>query len=260
MIILDGDTEKIQLVLAAAVTTNQLNWTSSWGKCNATGLETYDGGHGNSNSTTDVDVVAGVASRQLCVKAISVYNADTVNATVTAKKDVSGTEYPIFKATLESGETLTYEDGAGWSVSGSAYMPVITSVIHAAGATNFAMSNATQAERFATDDYRHARTVDLAGYTQVRLRTICRVASASANTPLFRIKYYTSFSGVVGNYLQLGESAQVEVAVAAIGAKDTGWMSLAPGARIDGAWIACTEVGGDGAADPALGYTEVLFR
>jgi hypothetical protein len=47
---------------------------------------------------------------------ISIYNRDTVNATVTIKMDANSTEYILWKGILAAGETLQYNDKTGFSV------------------------------------------------------------------------------------------------------------------------------------------------
>lgn len=130
---------------------------------------------------------------------------------------------------------------------------------HANATSAFTMTNATLAERFAGNSTRHVLKVDLTGYSQVRMMALCTSGSASANTPLFRFRYYTSFSGTVSDYLQLGASSQVEASVTASGYKDTDWINLAAGAKTN-VFIAAMELGGDGAADPAMGNTYIMFR
>lgn len=153
MIVLDGNTEKIELVLAGAKTTNHLQWTSSWGELNANAITTYDGTHGLSNDTTDVAMVTGVSSRQLAIKSLTVYNADTVAATVTIKKDVSGTEYILFRGTLQTGEHLVYEDGAGFQVLNASGItkssPLVTS----------SCSSVMRPPHFATANLTTAKTI-----------------------------------------------------------------------------------------------------
>jgi hypothetical protein len=122
------------------------------------------------------------------------------------------------------------------------------------------MTNATNAERFAANTTRHLFVADLTGYSQVRLSANVGTGSASANTPKFRAKYYTEYNTTVGNFIQLGASAEVEVSVVTATYVDTGWVNLAAGAKAAGICIGFTEVGGDGAADPALGLTTISFR
>ena len=190
-------------------------------------------------------------------------NADTVAAIVTVKFDANGTEYPLVKMTLASGETLEYVDGSGWSVKSTGYKPTLYVALHADAGANFAMTNATNAERFALKTTRHITQVDLACYTQARLIAHVLVVSASVNTPLLRLRYYTSLNATFANYLQLGASSQVEVSVftGTVNTwQDSGWIDLASGAKADGVAIAMCELGGDGAADPAVGWTVAMFR
>lgn len=113
MIILNGNTEKLQVVLDGPVSTSQVQWTSSWAQLNSTDLDFYAEADGTSNDTTDVDVVTGVASRQLLIKGLTFYNADTLTALLTVKKDDAGVERIIYKATLAAGESANYSE-KGW--------------------------------------------------------------------------------------------------------------------------------------------------
>ena len=263
MIVLSETTDNLQAVLAGAITTNQLNCFASWRDVTTTD---YTPGRSviNTNSTTDVNVVAApAASTQRVVDFISIFNADTVAAIVTVKFDANGTEYPLVKMTLAAGETLEYVDGSGWSVKSTGYKQTLYVLLHNDASANFAMTNATNAERFALNTTRHIQMVDLAGYTQARLIAHVLVVSASANTPLLRLRYYTSLNATFANYLQLGASGHVEVSVVTGTVntwQDSGWLDLASGAKADGVAIAMCEIGGDGAADPAVGYTVAMFR
>lgn len=259
MIVLTETTDTIQVVLGGAVTTNELAIVSAWRDITAT---TYTPGRtvGTTNGTTDANAVAAPGgSTQRVVDMINVRNVDTADATVTVKFDANGTEYILLSETLEPGASLHYADGAGFSVA-RPYQAVKIIPVHADGGANFAMTNATQAERFAGNSTRHLFIVDLFGYTQVRMTVNKMVGSASANTPIFRARYYTEYNTTVANFLQLGSAAQVEVSMVAAGYADTGWLSMATGARINGCCIGFTEVGGDGAADPAVGITNIMFR
>lgn len=259
MIVLTETTDKIQVVLAGSVATNQLNCVASYRDITTTA---YTPGRTvvNTNNTTDVDVVpAPAASTQRVVDFISVYNADTDDRSVTIKFDANGTEYVIWKDVLSPGDTVRYIEGAGFNVFRT-YQSIKSFTVHGDASANFTMTNATLAERLAANTSRHIFMVDLEGYTQVRLRANQQVTSASVNTPLFRAKYYTTYTTTVANFLQLGESAQVGFSLTGTGYRDTGWMSLALAARTAGICIGFTELGGDGVADPALGATDILFR
>ncbi len=119
MIILSETTDNLELVLAGAVTTNQLQCLTSWRDRTST---TFVAGRSlkNSNNTTDVILaVAPASSTQRIIDFISVYNRDTVNATVTIKFDANGTEYILFKTTLAPDERIEYQEGIGFKVFAS---------------------------------------------------------------------------------------------------------------------------------------------
>lgn len=117
MIVLTETTDTLQVVLGGSVTTNQLRCTSSWRDVTTTA---YTPGRTvtNTNNTSDVNLVDSPASStQRVVDLVNIYNDDTVSAVVTVKFDANGTEYVLWKGTLIAGQTLTYCEGAGWSVS-----------------------------------------------------------------------------------------------------------------------------------------------
>jgi hypothetical protein len=114
LMILDATTRSIEVVLAGAITTNQLNVVSEWVDMTST-TTTGDATTANTNNTTAVTVVAApAASTQRRVLGMSIYNADTVSATVTVRYNDNATIYPIIKAALPAGYTLQYTDTAGW--------------------------------------------------------------------------------------------------------------------------------------------------
>jgi hypothetical protein len=116
MIILSEITDRLQIVLSGNITTNQLQCFASWRDRTST---TFMAGRTavNTNNTTDVDIVAPpTSSTQRVVDFFTVFNRDTVNATVTIKLDANGTEYILYKVTLATGEILTYQEGVGFMV------------------------------------------------------------------------------------------------------------------------------------------------
>lgn len=257
MLILANTTDNLQVVLGGAVNSNELQVMTCWRDI-TTSAFTPGRTVTNTNGTTDVNAVpAPAASTQRVVDFLSVYNADDADATVTIKLDANGTEYVLWKDTLNPGDSVQYIEGAGFLVNRT-YQSIKSFTVHGDAGANFAMTNATLAERLAGNASRHIFMVDLAGYSQVRLRANKQVVGTAGM--LFRAKYYTSYTTTVGNFLQLGASAQVEISMAATGYADTGWMDLASGAKINGCCIGFTESGGDGVADPALGATDILFR
>ena len=57
------------------------------------------------------------SSTQRVIDFLSVYNRDTVNATVTVKLDANGTEYILWKGILATGEMLQYNDKNGFTTT-----------------------------------------------------------------------------------------------------------------------------------------------
>ena len=111
MIILDATTKSLEIDLAGAVTTNQLDVT-----CHA--VDTLDSDMSVSdivntntatNNTTAVTAMAApIAGHTREVKTLSVYNKDTVSATVTVQINSNSTIYIVCKVTLATGENLLY--------------------------------------------------------------------------------------------------------------------------------------------------------
>lgn len=115
MLILQDANDTLKVVLASAITTNQLPVIASWRDITAT---TYSPGQSNgaTNSTTDVTLVGSpAASTQRVIDYVSIFNADTVAATVTVKLDDNSTQRTITKVTLDVGERLEYAEGKGWT-------------------------------------------------------------------------------------------------------------------------------------------------
>ncbi len=115
---LSNTTEKLQVVLGATVTTNQLEWHCSYQDITSAGMTLpQSSSQGLTNNTTDVDMVAAPAAsttRQVII--INIFNDDTVSQTVTVKKDVGGTDYILWKGILLAGNTLYWSREDGWSV------------------------------------------------------------------------------------------------------------------------------------------------
>lgn len=115
MIRLTATTQKLQAVLAGAITTNQLSVVLSWSDKTST---TYTGGStvSSTNNTTAVDICAAPgASTIRDIDSISINNVDTVAATVTVRYNDNATLYTITKVTLSPGDQLIYTHGNGWT-------------------------------------------------------------------------------------------------------------------------------------------------
>lgn len=114
--ILDATTKSLEAFLGAAITTSQPTYSIDYVDITPT---TFSPGNtsGAFNSTTDVTILAaplGLTQRQ--VKCITIYNADTVVATVTVQLDTGGTERALVKYSLPSLRTLMWTPDQGWFV------------------------------------------------------------------------------------------------------------------------------------------------
>ena len=110
MIILDSTLKSLEVKLAGAITANQLVWMISYVDLDATfTLSTASEGDGVTNGVTAVSMVAAPASNHTRqIKFLSVYNADTVAATVTIQINNNSTKRIVTAVTLQTGETLQY--------------------------------------------------------------------------------------------------------------------------------------------------------
>lgn len=116
MIRLDATTRKLQIVLAGAVTTNQLAVMVSYSDKTST---TYNGGTqlATTNDTTPVDICAAPAASTIRdIDNVNIRNTDTAAATVTVLYDNNGTDSEIVEFDLAVGDQAVYVHGAGWQV------------------------------------------------------------------------------------------------------------------------------------------------
>ena len=109
---------KLEIVLAGAVTANQLEVHVTYRDWNKSGVTTNPAMYRTaSNSTTDVTILAApVQNPTREVMTVSIYNKDTANATVTVKSDDGTTERIFVKQELLTTETLTWTPDAGWFI------------------------------------------------------------------------------------------------------------------------------------------------
>jgi hypothetical protein len=113
MIILDATTKSLEIVLASAITTNQLPFVLGYVDVLSSDMSVSAVGSndGASNSTTPVTVLAApVSGHTRQVKFLSVQNADTVPAVVTLQYNDNSTERTIVTITLAVGDNLIIDD------------------------------------------------------------------------------------------------------------------------------------------------------
>lgn len=113
MIILDATTKSLEVKLAGVVTTNQLDIT-----CHAVDLlstdqsvsATVNTNVATNNTTAVTAMAAPAASHTRVVKSLTVYNKDTVAATITVQINDNGTLRILCRPIIQSGETLQYSE------------------------------------------------------------------------------------------------------------------------------------------------------
>ena len=114
MIILSNTTDSLQVVLASAITTNQLRCYVAYRDTTATTI-TPNRAVADTNSTTPVTLLsAPAASQQKIVDYLSIYNSDTANAVVTVYINSSSVTYKLLETTLEVGEKIEFQEGSGF--------------------------------------------------------------------------------------------------------------------------------------------------
>lgn len=167
---LDATTRSLQILLGGAITTNQLPVVCSWTDTTTTTV-TPGTTRSISNNTTAVTVVAApAASTQRQVQTINVYNNDTVAATVTVRLNDNGTFAILAKATLQAGESLTYEAKEGWQVlNNSKALPTggtANQVLVKQSATNYDVAFANvQTDNLANNSVTLAKMASIANHT-----------------------------------------------------------------------------------------------
>lgn len=111
--------ESFEIVLTGNVTTNQLEWITSFQDVTSLGVSlSSSSSQGLTSNTTAVTIVSAITPdlRRRDVLEISIYNKDTVAAEVSIRKKVSATTYIIFKRTLQPSDTLFWDANNGWQI------------------------------------------------------------------------------------------------------------------------------------------------
>jgi len=117
--------DKLQIVLGGAVTTNQLQCLTTY-KVYTTST-TVDGKVAiNTNNTTDVDLAGAPSSGETYdIQNINIYNKDTVAATVTVKLDVSATETILYKGVVGVSDVISWTSEGGWKNTSNNTTPLL---------------------------------------------------------------------------------------------------------------------------------------
>lgn len=125
--ILDSTSRSLEVLLGAAVATQQLSVVSSWTDL-ASSSTTSGSTPVATNGTTAVTAVPAPSSGvQRNVYAVTIFNADTAAATVKVRLNDGGTMYQMVSVVLQPGHTLAYTDVNSWQVLSASGAVVTTS-------------------------------------------------------------------------------------------------------------------------------------
>ncbi len=121
MLILANTTDKVEIVLWSAVTTNELQFYASWRDITTTAIQPWRSVW-VTNGTTDVDlIVAPSASTTRSIDYISVNNTDTVNILVIIKYSDNWTERVLSSCLLCPWDKIEYQEKKGIRVVKSSW-------------------------------------------------------------------------------------------------------------------------------------------
>jgi hypothetical protein len=137
--------------------------------------------------------------------------------------------------------------------------PVLAVPIHADATANITLTNQPSTEQFLANSNRNIIRVDLSTATDVQLVARVVTGSASVNSPRLRVMYATTFTTALGSYTTIG-TTEVACSLTTAGVAASGWVPLVTGAKITACYVAVTQIGGDGVADPALGNITLWIR
>lgn len=115
--ILDSTLKSLEVLLGGAVTTNELPVVVAYADNTTTAFTPGSTDTQTSGVTAVTIVAAPAASTQRQVKFISIYNKDTVSATVTVQMNDNATLRIVVKKALAVGDTLIYTPDEGWYVA-----------------------------------------------------------------------------------------------------------------------------------------------
>ena len=149
----------------------------------------------------------------------------------------------------------TWATPAGGGGGGS----LVSLAIHADATANVTLTNQAVAEQFLANNNRNIHKLDLSAANDIRLVARVVTGSASVNSPRLRVRYATVFTTTVATYLDIGTS-EVACSLTSTGIADSGWIPIAAGAKLASCFVAVMQIGGDAAADPALGQVVLWVR
>ena len=133
---------------------------------------------------------------------------------------------------------------------------VASLMFHSDAGANLTLTNQVAGEQGLANTARNEAYFDAAGFVQVRLCASIVTASASTASPRLYVQYH---NGSAWTTVGTGSGTQAVSMATPTGAKRSDWLDIPAGAKADVRWRVA-QIGGDGAADPALGNISLQFR
>ena len=134
---------------------------------------------------------------------------------------------------------------------------------HADASANAFIAAHPSTAQFLMNNNRNIQLLDAESYTQVRISHRVVTKSTSTNSPRLVLKYKTTYSQVVAEYVDMGEGDTPAEVTATIGSyliQTSGWVTMNTAARAAGIYIAIFQVGGDSSSEPRVASVVAEFR
>lgn len=133
---------------------------------------------------------------------------------------------------------------------------IATVIFHSDAGANLTLTNQANAEQGLGNSNRNEAYFDATNFTQARVVARVVTASAAANSP----RLYPQYSTNGTSFTTIGTGTGTNtIPLTPVGAKKSDWITLPVGAKADVIWRIAMN-GGDGAADPALGFVALQFK
>lgn len=124
--------------------------------------------------------------------------------------------------------------------------------IHSDATASITLTNHPSTEQFLANNNRNITVLDLSAATRMRLVARVVTGSASPNSPRLRVRYATAFGTNLASYLDAG-TTEIAASLTTAGVIRSAWTDIAVGAKLVSAFVAVTQIGGNGATSPVVG-------
>jgi hypothetical protein len=212
-------------------------------------------------TTVDAEaVVADLAALDAAVDA----RIDLIDETMARARVNSGSEFGQARFNFLDGVGIyasITDDTVGNELEITHRTPAVASIPFHLGAPLVLTDQTSAQAAFGGGAIERVSVLDLSVCLQVRFTALVTTLSASANTPRLRLRYRaTGYAATIGNYNSIVTTTGAELSLAATGFIDTGWLTLINGAKATTTALTVDQIGGDGAADPAVTSVIAYFR